>query len=127
MDVEAFEDGFLATILFKEGESAAVGAPVALLAKSQGDIAAVQAAGPTSGAAPASAPAADPAPAAVASSAPAAERPSFDFSEVFMPALSSTMTEGKVVQWTKKVGDKVNSGDTVMVVESDKVSFLSVR
>jgi len=41
--------------------------------------------------------------------------------EVFMPALSSTMTEGKIVQWAKKVGDKVNSGDTLMVVESDKV------
>ena len=41
--------------------------------------------------------------------------------EVLMPALSSTMTEGKIVQWTKKVGDKVKSGDTLMVVESDKV------
>lgn len=27
--------------------------------------------------------------------------------EVFMPALSSTMTEGKVVSWLKSVGDKV--------------------
>jgi biotin carboxyl carrier protein len=41
--------------------------------------------------------------------------------EVFMPALSSTMTEGKIVEWTVKVGDKVKAGDTIMVVESDKV------
>jgi pyruvate dehydrogenase E2 component (dihydrolipoamide acetyltransferase) len=41
--------------------------------------------------------------------------------EVFMPALSSTMTEGKIVEWTAKVGDKVKAGDTIMVVESDKV------
>lgn len=40
--------------------------------------------------------------------------------EVFMPALSSTMTEGKIVDWTVKVGDKVKAGQTVMVVESDK-------
>lgn len=38
-----------------------------------------------------------------------------------MPALSSTMTEGKIVQWLKNVGDKVKAGDTIMVVESDKV------
>jgi hypothetical protein len=42
--------------------------------------------------------------------------------QVLMPALSSTMTEGKVVQWTAKVGDKIKAGQTVMVVESDKVS-----
>lgn len=41
--------------------------------------------------------------------------------EVAMPALSSTMTEGKIVEWTVKVGDKVKAGDTIMVVESDKV------
>ena len=123
MDVEAFEEGFLASILFKEGESAPVGRPVALLAKTEGEIAAVQAAGASTGGAAAAAPAAAaPAAAPAATSAPAAARPSFEFFEVFMPALSSTMTEGKIVQWAKKVGDKVNSGDTVMVVESDKVS-----
>ncbi|GFH11096.1 dihydrolipoamide acetyltransferase component of pyruvate dehydrogenase complex [Haematococcus lacustris] len=31
--------------------------------------------------------------------------------EVFMPALSSTMTEGKVVSWLKNVGDKVKKGE----------------
>ena len=29
---------------------------------------------------------------------------------VFMPALSSTMTEGKIVQWTKSEGDKISAG-----------------
>ena len=38
-----------------------------------------------------------------------------------MPALSSTMKEGKIVEWTVKVGDKIKTGQTVMVVESDKV------
>ncbi|MGB3515607.1 MAG: dihydrolipoamide acetyltransferase family protein, partial [Elainellaceae cyanobacterium] len=40
--------------------------------------------------------------------------------EVFMPALSSTMTEGKIVSWLKSPGDKVEKGETVLVVESDK-------
>jgi biotin carboxyl carrier protein len=42
---------------------------------------------------------------------------------VAMPALSSTMTEGKIVQWTKSVGDKVSAGDILMVVESDKADM----
>ncbi|MBF2028050.1 MAG: 2-oxo acid dehydrogenase subunit E2 [Oscillatoriales cyanobacterium C42_A2020_001] len=43
--------------------------------------------------------------------------------EVFMPALSSTMTEGKIVSWIKSPGDKVEKGETVVVVESDKADM----
>jgi pyruvate dehydrogenase E2 component (dihydrolipoamide acetyltransferase) len=43
--------------------------------------------------------------------------------EVFMPALSSTMTEGKIVSWSKAPGDKVEKGETVLVVESDKADM----
>jgi len=43
--------------------------------------------------------------------------------EVFMPALSSTMTEGKIVSWTKEPGDQVEKGETVVVVESDKADM----
>lgn len=43
--------------------------------------------------------------------------------EVFMPALSSTMTEGKIVSWEKSPGDKVEKGETVVVVESDKADM----
>lgn len=43
--------------------------------------------------------------------------------EVFMPALSSTMTEGKIVSWEKSPGDKVEKGETVLVVESDKADM----
>ncbi len=35
-----------------------------------------------------------------------------------MPALSSTMTEGKIVEWLKNPGDKVERGESVLVVES---------
>ncbi|QFS46291.1 DLAT, pyruvate dehydrogenase E2 component (dihydrolipoamide acetyltransferase) [Nostoc sphaeroides CCNUC1] len=40
-----------------------------------------------------------------------------------MPALSSTMTEGKIVSWVKSPGDKVEKGETVVVVESDKADM----
>jgi len=43
--------------------------------------------------------------------------------EVTMPALSSTMTEGKVVTWKKSVGDRVDRGDILLVVESDKADM----
>jgi pyruvate dehydrogenase E2 component (dihydrolipoamide acetyltransferase) len=43
--------------------------------------------------------------------------------EVFMPALSSTMTEGKIVSWQKSPGDKVKKGEIVVVVESDKADM----
>ncbi|KAG8047341.1 hypothetical protein GUJ93_ZPchr0008g12200 [Zizania palustris] len=43
--------------------------------------------------------------------------------EIFMPALSSTMTEGKIVSWTAAEGDRVSKGDAVVVVESDKADM----
>lgn len=43
--------------------------------------------------------------------------------EVTMPALSSTMSEGKVVAWKKTVGEPVSRGDILLVVESDKADM----
>lgn len=40
-----------------------------------------------------------------------------------MPALSSTMTEGKIVSWLKGEGDKVGKGEPLVVVESDKADM----
>ncbi|MHB1247160.1 MAG: lipoyl domain-containing protein, partial [Sulfuriferula sp.] len=39
---------------------------------------------------------------------------------ITMPQLSDTMTEGVVVTWEKQVGDKVERGDIVATVETDK-------
>ncbi len=43
--------------------------------------------------------------------------------EIFMPALSSTMTEGKITTWVKAPGDKIEKGETVLIVESDKADM----
>src|ERR1700756_127449 len=40
--------------------------------------------------------------------------------EITMPQLSDTMTEGKVVKWHKKEGDKVKAGEEIADVETDK-------
>lgn len=118
MDVEAFEDGFIAKILVGEGESAPVGDAVALLVAEEDDIASVAEAGVPAAAA---APVAEAEPASEAPAAAAA--PDVDFSQVDMPALSSTMKEGKVVSWLKAEGDAISAGEAIMVVESDKADM----
>ncbi|MBV1836249.1 pyruvate dehydrogenase complex E1 component subunit beta [Acetobacter estunensis] len=43
--------------------------------------------------------------------------------EILMPALSPTMTEGKLARWLKKDGDKVSSGDVIAEIETDKATM----
>src|SRR3979411_2752778 len=43
--------------------------------------------------------------------------------DVNMPKLSDTMEEGTIVEWKKKSGDAVKSGDVLAEVESDKATF----
>src|SRR3981189_2966537 len=42
---------------------------------------------------------------------------------VLMPALSPTMTEGKLAKWHVKVGDSVKSGQVVCEIETDKATM----
>ncbi len=43
--------------------------------------------------------------------------------EVLMPALSPTMTEGKLAKWVKQEGDAVASGDVLAEIETDKATM----
>ena len=43
-------------------------------------------------------------------------------SRVVMPKLSDTMEEGKILRWLKKEGDKVETGQTLAEVETDKAT-----
>ncbi|VUX47468.1 Dihydrolipoyllysine-residue acetyltransferase component of pyruvate dehydrogenase complex [Candidatus Defluviicoccus seviourii] len=43
--------------------------------------------------------------------------------EVLMPALSPTMTEGKLARWLKSEGETVNSGDVIAEIETDKATM----
>ena len=43
--------------------------------------------------------------------------------DVLMPALSPTMTEGKLAKWHKKVGDAIKAGDILAEIETDKATM----
>ena len=43
--------------------------------------------------------------------------------EILMPALSPTMTEGKLAKWHKQEGDEVKAGDIIAEIETDKATM----
>jgi pyruvate dehydrogenase E2 component (dihydrolipoamide acetyltransferase) len=43
--------------------------------------------------------------------------------KILMPKLSDTMTEGLILKWLKKEGDKVKQGETLVEIESDKADM----
>jgi pyruvate dehydrogenase E1 component beta subunit len=43
--------------------------------------------------------------------------------QILMPALSPTMTEGKLAKWLKNVGDEVHAGDVIAEIETDKATM----
>src|SRR5512146_271024 len=44
-------------------------------------------------------------------------------SEVLMPALSPTMTGGKIARWVKSEGEAVHAGDVLAEIETDKATM----
>jgi pyruvate dehydrogenase E2 component (dihydrolipoamide acetyltransferase) len=44
------------------------------------------------------------------------------FTPIFMPSLSPSMETGRIVEWKKKVGDKIDEGDVWCTVETDKAT-----
>src|ERR1700739_148483 len=42
---------------------------------------------------------------------------------ILMPALSPTMTEGKLAEWLKKEGDDIKAGDVIAEIETDKATM----
>jgi pyruvate dehydrogenase E2 component (dihydrolipoamide acetyltransferase) len=43
--------------------------------------------------------------------------------KILMPKLSDTMTEGVILKWLKKEGEKVKQGETLVEIESDKADM----
>src|SRR5579875_4035156 len=42
---------------------------------------------------------------------------------ILMPALSPTMTEGTLARWLKKQGEKITAGDVIAEIETDKATM----
>ena len=115
--------GVLLEILVPEDETVEVGTEIARIgdaSEASAPAAAPAAAAPVAPAAPAApaapvAPAAPAAPAAPVSAAPASG------TEVRMPALGESVTEGTVTTWLKAVGDAVEADEPLLEVSTDKV------
>ena len=43
--------------------------------------------------------------------------------QITMPQQSDTMTEGTVVKWLKKEGDKIKAGEIIAEIETDKATM----
>ncbi|MEW2291497.1 2-oxoglutarate dehydrogenase, E2 component, dihydrolipoamide succinyltransferase [Streptomyces sp. NPDC006743] len=120
--------GVLASIKVAEDETVEVGAELAVIDDGSGAPAAAPApaaeAAPAEAAEPAPAPAAEapaaeaPAPAAEAPAAPAGAAEGTD---VVLPALGESVTEGTVTRWLKSVGDSVEADEPLLEVSTDKV------
>ncbi|MEE6390019.1 2-oxoglutarate dehydrogenase, E2 component, dihydrolipoamide succinyltransferase [Microbacterium paraoxydans] len=124
--------GVIEEILVAEDETVEVGALLARIgdgsgAAPAGDAPAAAEAAPAEAAAPAApepaaAPAAEPqAPAesAPAEAAPAA--PAGDATDIVLPELGESVTEGTVTRWLKQVGDSVEVDEALLEISTDKV------
>ncbi|XP_044738236.1 dihydrolipoyllysine-residue acetyltransferase component of pyruvate dehydrogenase complex, mitochondrial isoform X2 [Chrysoperla carnea] len=130
MGFETPEEGYLAKILYPSGsKDVQIGKIVCIITNNKDDVAAFKDYKAPAGAASApaaSAPAAEaPAPAAptpaAAPSAPPANLPVH--TTVALPALSPTMETGNIASWAKKEGDKLNEGDLLAEIETDKATM----
>ncbi|WP_308457377.1 biotin/lipoyl-containing protein, partial [Streptomyces sp. SM10] len=122
-EIPAPASGTLASIKVAEDETVEVGAELAVIDDGSGAPAA---------AAPAAEPEAAPAPAEEEAPAPAAEAPAAEApaaapaggasgTDVTLPALGESVTEGTVTRWLKEVGEEVAEDEPLLEVSTDKV------
>ncbi|MGR3809270.1 2-oxo acid dehydrogenase subunit E2 [Jiulongibacter sp. NS-SX5] len=120
MDMESYYEGTLLHIGVEKGDAVPVNAIIAIVGEEGEDF---QSLLNEDGGAPA-APAKEEKKEEAA--APAAEKidtSNINAQLVKMPLLSDTMTEGVIHAWLKKVGDKVESGDMLAEIETDKATM----
>ncbi|MFI6279131.1 2-oxoglutarate dehydrogenase, E2 component, dihydrolipoamide succinyltransferase [Streptomyces sp. NPDC050988] len=122
--------GVLASIKVAEDETVEVGAELAVIDDGSGAPAAAPA--PAAAEAPAPAAAPEPAPQATPSTEAAAPAPaptaeaasgggSAEGTDVVLPALGESVTEGTVTRWLKEVGEEVAEDEPLLEVSTDKV------
>ncbi|WP_406217359.1 2-oxoglutarate dehydrogenase, E2 component, dihydrolipoamide succinyltransferase [Streptomyces decoyicus] len=121
-EIPAPAAGILSAIKVAEDETVEVGAELALIDDGSGAPAAEAA--PAAAEAPAAeAPAAEPQP--EPTPAPAAEAPApaggAEGTDVVLPALGESVTEGTVTRWLKEVGEEVQADEPLLEVSTDKV------
>ncbi|MEU5050910.1 2-oxoglutarate dehydrogenase, E2 component, dihydrolipoamide succinyltransferase [Streptomyces sp. NPDC021096] len=129
-EIPAPASGILAHIKVAEDETVEVGAELAIIDDGAGAPVAAPAPAAAEAPAPAAAPEAAPAPVAEAPAAPApaAEAPApaaapaaVSGTDVVLPALGESVTEGTVTRWLKEVGEEVSEDEPLLEVSTDKV------
>ncbi|WP_411150084.1 2-oxoglutarate dehydrogenase, E2 component, dihydrolipoamide succinyltransferase [Streptomyces sp. A30] len=117
--------GVLASIKVAEDETVEVGAELAVIDDGTGAPSAAPAAEPAPAAAPEPAQAAPSTEQAAPAPAPTAEAAtgggSAEGTDVVLPALGESVTEGTVTRWLKEVGDSVEADEPLLEVSTDKV------
>ncbi|WP_432167321.1 2-oxoglutarate dehydrogenase, E2 component, dihydrolipoamide succinyltransferase [Streptomyces sp. bgisy031] len=114
--------GVLASIKVAEDETVEVGAELAVIDDGTGAPAAAPAPAAAEAPAAAPAPAAEaPAAPAAAPAAPAAPAGAASGTDVVLPALGESVTEGTVTRWLKEVGEEVAEDEPLLEVSTDKV------
>ncbi|MCB8906668.1 MULTISPECIES: 2-oxoglutarate dehydrogenase, E2 component, dihydrolipoamide succinyltransferase [unclassified Streptomyces] len=122
-EIPAPASGILASIKVAEDETVEVGAELAIIDDGTGApaAAAAPAAEPAAAPAPVAEAPAAPAPVAEAPAAPAAPAGGATGTDVVLPALGESVTEGTVTRWLKSVGETVEADEPLLEVSTDKV------
>ncbi|MGW9428691.1 biotin/lipoyl-containing protein, partial [Streptomyces decoyicus] len=120
-EIPAPAAGILSAIKVAEDETVEVGAELALIDDGSGAPAAEAA--PAAAEAPAAEPQPEPepAPAAEAPAPAAAPAGGAEGTDVVLPALGESVTEGTVTRWLKEVGEEVQADEPLLEVSTDKV------
>ncbi|AZS71427.1 2-oxoglutarate dehydrogenase, E2 component, dihydrolipoamide succinyltransferase [Streptomyces lydicus] len=120
-EIPAPAAGVLTAIKVAEDETVEVGAELAVIDDGTGAPAAAPA--PAAAEAPAAeaAPEPAPAPAAEAPAPAAAPAGGAEGTDVVLPALGESVTEGTVTRWLKEVGEEVTADEPLLEVSTDKV------
>ncbi|XP_027936840.1 dihydrolipoyllysine-residue acetyltransferase component 1 of pyruvate dehydrogenase complex, mitochondrial isoform X2 [Vigna unguiculata] len=125
LEFESLEEGFLAKILVPEGsKDVPVGQPIAITVEDEKDIQNVPASvgGRVEETKPAQQDVTDERkPESTSTMINASELP--PHSVLGMPALSPTMNQGNIAKWRKQEGDKIEVGDILCEIETDKATL----
>lgn len=121
MELESYNDGTLLYIGVKEKQAVAVDGVIAIIGKEGENIDQLlkEISSGGNGAAPVQTKEA----LAESNNTSAADTSNINAEVIRMPKMSDTMTEGTIVAWHKKVGDKVKSGDLLAEVATDKATM----
>ncbi len=146
MEVEATDAGRVGRIIHNEGDIVEVKKPVAFIADNDADIdaylagegtvaqvsqsapASVAAPTPESAPAPAVAPTPESAPTPTVSPTPTPAEPAISVPEgavtpILMPQAGQSMEEGTILSWKVKEGDRIEVGQVIMEIETDKATM----